>query len=198
MWRNIKNKIIGHADVFFTPFNKIALKINGGGYGTNLKIKGFLRIHNPKGKIIIGDNVRINSAEWANPIGFTGRTNLKVIGAGLIKIGNNVGISCASFVANTSITIGDRVLIGAGVKIYDTDFHSLNKNERFDAAQKDVSVHSNSVQIGDDCFIGAGAMILKGVQIGDNVVVGANSVVTRNLESNSIYAGNPAILIRKL
>ena len=61
-----------------------------------------------------------------------------------------------------------------------------------------MSVHSNSVQIGDDCFIGAGAMILKGVQIGDNVVVGANSVVTRNLESNSIYAGNPAILIRKL
>ena len=198
MWRTIKNKIIGHADIFFTPFNKIALKINGGGYGTNLKIKGFLRIHNPKGKIIIGDNVRINSAEWANPIGFTGRTNLKVIGVGLIKIGNNVGISCASFVANTSIKIGDLVLIGAGVKIYDTDFHSLNKDERFDIGAKQVNVCTKKIMIGNDCFIGAGTIILKGVQIGDNVIVGANSVVTKNLEGNAIYAGNPATLIRKL
>lgn len=40
MWRNIKNKIIGHADVFFTPFNKIALKINGGGVRDEFKNKG--------------------------------------------------------------------------------------------------------------------------------------------------------------
>ena len=31
MWRNIKNKIIGHADILFTPINKLLLKINGGG-----------------------------------------------------------------------------------------------------------------------------------------------------------------------
>lgn len=33
MWRNIKNKIIGHADVLFTPLNKLAIKVNGGGTG---------------------------------------------------------------------------------------------------------------------------------------------------------------------
>lgn len=198
MWRDLKNKIIGHADVFFTPLNKIVIKVNGGGYGTHLKVKGILRIHNPKGTIIIGNNVRINLAEWANPIGFTGRTNFKVISTGTIKVGNDVGISCASFVSNSEITIGNRVLIGAGVKIYDTDFHSLNKEERFATMRKVENINTNKISIGDDCFIGAGTMILKGVQIGDNVVVGANSVVTKNLESNAIYAGNPAKMIRKI
>lgn len=198
MWRDLKNKIIGHADFLFTPFNKIVIKMNGGGYGTNLKVKGIIRIHNPNGRVVIGNNVRINSAEWANPIGFPGRTNLKVIGTGSIKIGNDVGISCASFVANTQIAIGDRVLIGAGVKIYDTDFHSLNKDERVGTTYKDNSVYSKEISIGNDCFIGAGTMILKGVHIGDNVVVGASSVVTRDLESNAIYAGNPARIIRKI
>ena len=198
MWREIKNKIIGHADVLFTPLNKMVIKVNGGGYGKHLKVKGILRIHNPKGTIIIGNNVRINSAAWANPIGFAGRTNFKVIGAGTIKIGDNVGISCGSFVANSGITIGNRVLIGAGVKIYDTDFHSLDKEERFSAAREAEKICTREISIGNDCFIGAGTMILKGVQIGDNVIVGANSVVTKNLESNAIYAGNPARIIRRI
>ena len=170
----------------------------GGGYGTNLKVKGILRIQNKKGKNKIVNNVLINSADWANPIGFIGKTNLKVIGTGSIKVGNDVGISCTSFVASSKIIIGDRVLIGAGVKIYDTDFHSLDKKERFSDMRKRENVCTKEIQIGNDCFIGAGTMILKGVQIGDNVVVGANSVVTGKLESNAIYAGNPAKIIRKI
>lgn len=121
-----------------------------------------------------------------------------MIGAGIIKIGDNVGISCASFVANSEVIIGNRVLIGAGAKIYDTDFHSLNKEERAAVPQKTENMNTKKISIGDDCFIGAGTMILKGVQIGNNVVVGANSVVTKNLESNAIYAGNPAKMIRKI
>lgn len=64
--------------------------------------------------------------------------------------------------------------------------------------RKRENVCTKEIQIGNDCFIGAGTMILKGVQIGDNVVVGANSVVTGKLESNAIYAGNPAKMIRKI
>ena len=155
-----------------------------------------LRIHNPKGFIRLGNNVRINSAEWSNPIGYVGKTNFKIVGAASIEIGDDVGISCASFVANTKITVGDRVLIGAGVKMYDTDFHSLDMNERIDK-QNEVVV-SKEIIIGNDCFIGAGVTILKGVHIGDNVVIGANSLVTKDLQSNGIYAGSPAKLIRRL
>ncbi|MCO4560952.1 hexose O-acetyltransferase [Streptococcus infantarius subsp. infantarius] len=46
--------------------------------------------------------------------------------------------------------------------------------------------------IGDNVFIGWGATILGGAHIGDNVIIGANAVVSGNIDSNSVYAGNPA------
>ena len=49
-----------------------------------------------------------------------------------------------------------------------------------------------SISIGDNCFVGLGALILPGVQIGDNCVVGAGSVVTKAVESGTVVAGNPA------
>ena len=48
------------------------------------------------------------------------------------------------------------------------------------------------VKIGNNVFIGAGAIILCGVSIGDNVIVGAGSVVTNNIPSNLVVGGNPA------
>lgn len=48
------------------------------------------------------------------------------------------------------------------------------------------------VTIGNNVFIGAGAIILPGVSVGDNVVIGAGSVVTKDVLSNTIVAGNPA------
>ncbi|WP_440878367.1 acyltransferase [Vibrio natriegens] len=50
--------------------------------------------------------------------------------------------------------------------------------------------------IGDNCFIGAHAIIMPGVTIGDQVIVGAGSVVTKNIPSNSIVVGNPARVIK--
>ncbi|WP_279151671.1 acyltransferase [Photobacterium iliopiscarium] len=50
--------------------------------------------------------------------------------------------------------------------------------------------------IGDRCFIGVNSIIMPGVCIGDDVIVGAGSIVTKNVPSNSIVAGNPAILIK--
>lgn len=51
--------------------------------------------------------------------------------------------------------------------------------------------------IGDNCFIGVGAIIMCGVSIGNNSIVGAGSIVTKNVPANCIVAGNPAIIIRK-
>ena len=52
--------------------------------------------------------------------------------------------------------------------------------------------------IGDNVFIGWGATILGGAHIGDNVIIGANAVVSGNVDSNSVYAGNPARKIMSL
>ena len=55
-----------------------------------------------------------------------------------------------------------------------------------------------NVKIGNNCFIGAKAIILPGVSIGDNVIVGAGSVVTKNIPSNVVVAGNPAKIIMSI
>ena len=51
--------------------------------------------------------------------------------------------------------------------------------------------------IGDNVYIGAGAVILGEVTVGDNVVIGANAVVTKDVPSNSIAAGVPAKIIKE-
>lgn len=52
--------------------------------------------------------------------------------------------------------------------------------------------YRNPIHIGNNVFIGVGAIILPGITIGNNVIVAAGSVVTKNIEDNSVYAGNPA------
>lgn len=52
--------------------------------------------------------------------------------------------------------------------------------------------------IGDNVYIGAGAIIMNPVNIGDNVIIGAGSVVTKDIPSNCVVAGNPAKIIRHI
>lgn len=54
------------------------------------------------------------------------------------------------------------------------------------------------VHIGENCRIGAGAVIVPGVTIGDNTVIGAGSVVTKDIPSNSAAVGNPCKVLREI
>lgn len=54
------------------------------------------------------------------------------------------------------------------------------------------------VTIGNNCFIGAGSIVLPNVSIGDNVIIGAGSVVTHSIPSNTVAAGNPAKIVMSL
>ena len=56
---------------------------------------------------------------------------------------------------------------------------------------------TGKVKIGHACFIGANAVICKGVSIGDNSIVGAGSVVTKDIPANEIWGGNPAKFIKE-
>lgn len=151
---------------------------------------------NPKGVCNIGDNFHMSNGVRFNPIGFPQPCQIVVTAGAILKIGENVGISQASIICHHSITIEDNVKIGGGVKVYDTNFHTLNpdirRNHEQDMANKKVA----PVVIKHDAFIGAGSIILPGVTIGANSIVGAGSVVTKNIPDNQIWGGNPAKYIK--
>ena len=161
----------------------------------NLKIYGKLRVFG-HGAIRIGKDVTINSCLSSNPIGGPTYTVFSLKEHSVLKIGNRVGISNAAIVCHERVTIGDRTLIGGGVKIYDTDFHSLDYKVRGDYANEVAK--TKPVTIGEDVFVGAHSIILKGVTIGDRSIVGAGSVVTKDIPADEVWAGNPAKCIRKL
>ena len=110
-----------------------------------------------------------------------------------IFIGDKVIINMnCTFVDNNRIDIGSNVLIAPNVQIY-TPHHPLDYRERRESKE-----YSYPVTIGKDCWIGGGAIILPGVTIGDRCIIGAGSVVTRDVPSDSLAVGNPAVVKRKL
>ena len=146
------------------------------------------------GTIRIGHDVVINSSFAANPVGGV-CTCLLIKGSGaVIEIEDRAGMSNALIAAREHVRIGKDVNLGAGCKIFDTDFHSLDWEERRD----DVNIPSRPVVIGDRSFIGGSAIILKGVTVGEEAVVGAGAVVTRDVPAGEIWAGNPAKFVKRL
>ena len=149
-----------------------------------------------KGKIVLGDNLQMNNALMDNQIGYNCPCIFRAENGNII-VGNNVGISQSTLIAKgADIIIGNHVKIGGGVKIYTTDFHSLDYEERRNADLDMNNRSCSSVSIEDDCFIGAGVIILKGVHIGARCVIGAGSVVTKNIPSDTIAVGNPCVVIK--
>lgn len=145
-----------------------------------------------EGKIRIGRDVVINSGFQANPVGGW-RTTFILKGRGaVIEIGDGAALSNVVFAAYARISVGKHVHIGAGAKIFDNDFHSLDFAERM----ADTGIRSAPVVLGDRCFIGGDAIILKGVTVGEEAVVGAGAVVTRDVPPGEVWAGNPARMVR--
>lgn len=117
-----------------------------------------------------------------------------------IYFGNNceVNMNC-TFLDDNKIIIGDNALIAPNVQIY-TAFHPKNAKERFGEPKKDGSFEFCKTQtapviIGNNVWIGGGAIIMPGVTIGDNVVIGAGSVVTKDIPSNVIAYGVPCKVV---
>ena len=193
--KKIKSLIIKIKWLPFALYNQFVMKLRRIETGGEFLCFGPLFIRGT-GTIKMGNKVRINSCRETNPIGGDTRTILFAKGNSSILIGNHVGISNTAIVALKSIEIEDDVMIGAGCKIYDHDFHSVHYEERM--LPGDVGVVSKPVKIKKGAFIGAHTIVLKGVTIGEKSVVGAGSVVTKSIPDHEIWAGNPAKFIRKI
>ncbi len=118
-----------------------------------------------------------------------------------IYLGSNceINMNCVFLDCNT-ITIGNNTLIAPGVHIY-TVFHPTNAKERFSEPRDDGSFSfckslTAPVSIGNNVWIGGGAIIMPGVCIGDNVVIGAGSVVTKSIPRDWVAYGNPCKIQR--
>ncbi|MDN4163003.1 sugar O-acetyltransferase [Nocardioides abyssi] len=116
-----------------------------------------------------------------------------------VDYGTNISIGARCF-ANfglvaldvAAITIGDDVQIGPNVQLL-TPTHPLEpgpRRDKWEAAQP--------ITIGDNVWLGGGAIVLPGVTIGENTVVGAGSVVTKDLPPNVVAVGNPARVVKQL
>ena len=200
MWFYIKKLINMYIGIWWTLINKVSFKLNGVKFGKQFYARGKVYVfkHQKESRIEIGNCAYINSASWANPIGYGDRVYIQMVDNGILKIGDYCGISNTAITCANHITIGDRVMIGAGCKIYDTDFHALDYDERIKGNYPGAPIKTAPIQIDDGVFIVAGVLILKGVHIGEYSVIGAGSVVTKDVPSYEIWGGNPAHFIRKL
>src|SRR5262249_20643850 len=126
------------------------------------------------GAIEIGDDVTLDGQP---SFVFGNRANERP----RVVIGDHtyIGFNC-SFTASASITIGKHCLLAASVQISDYDGHPLDAARRR-AGEPAPPDSVRPVIIGDDVWIGAGVLILKGVRIGDRAVIGAASVVTKDV-----------------
>jgi maltose O-acetyltransferase len=121
-----------------------------------------------------------------------------------IGIGDNcfVNANC-TFLDCNRITIGANTLIGPAVQLL-TSTHAASAAERLifddpdDPGRARYVTRALPVEIGPDCWIGAGAIVLPGVSIGAGATIGAGSVVTRPVPANVLAQGSPARVVRSL
>jgi hypothetical protein len=143
----------------------------------------------PDSVLLLGRNVHLASSLRSNPLGCFQPCVLRTLAPkACLVLGANAGASGAVLCAGLSIEVGEGTLIGSGAMIIDNDFHVLTA----EGWRGEMRSNARAIRIGREVFIGARAIILKGVTIGDRAVIGAGAVVTRDVPANSIAAGNPA------
>lgn len=154
-------------------FNKMKVYLSQRRWEKGMQVK-----ISPESSISIGKNNN-----------FRRNLQLRAVYQGKIEIGDNCFFNTnVSITSLCSIKIGDNVKIANNVVIVDHDHDFQNGL---------VGYKSGPITIENDVWIGANAVILKGVNIGSNSVVAAGSVVRNDVPSHCIVAGVPAEIVKK-
>ena len=145
----------------------------------------------------IGENVKI--FDFVNLYGCEIGSNSKIgtfveIQKGA-KIGQNCKISSHSFICE-GVTIEDNVFVAHGVMFINDIYPRATNPEGALQTEADWKCIPTLVKKG--ASLGSNATILAGITVGENAIVGAGSVVTKDVPPNTIVAGNPARIIRKI
>ena len=110
-----------------------------------------------------------------------------------IHVGNHFFANFGCVILDVcEVRFGENCMLAPGVHIY-TATHPINPIERNKGPE-----FGKPVIIGNNCWIGGGAIINPGVTIGDNVVIASGAVVTKDVPSNVVVGGNPARIIKEI
>jgi len=165
--------------------------------GNKVVFKGFPNyIITNRATIAIGNNTTINSSNRGYHANMYNTCKLLADRPNAsIKIGDNCRIHGSCIHAYSSITIGNNCLIAANTQIIDGNGHALS----FDNTSNRINTtdEGKPIIIEDNVWIGLNCIILGGTHIKEGAIIAANSVVKGVVSSNSIYQGNPAILVKQ-
>jgi acetyltransferase-like isoleucine patch superfamily enzyme len=143
--------------------------------------------------VVLGDRVRVYA--W---------TRFSLEPTGSVEVGEDATLVGAMFMGADRIRIGARTIVSYFVTVADCDFHPRETDARRRDAiaiapggdPADVAeLRTAPVTIGDDVWIGIGAIVLKGVTIGDGAQIAPGAVVTRDVPAAGRVAGNPGQIV---
>jgi len=220
-----KKLTVGDEGMKFFIFYELITSLLGsisGGLGLFLRKKFYSRLFiNPTPGLVVGRNVTIRNSRKIN-IGrnvffddntlIDGRGGDQQFGVelgdevilnrncmlkaktGQIKLGNKTNIGTNSVIVSyTGVEIGESVLVAGGCYINQGGYNIDDTSEKM---VDNGVVSKGPIKIGNNVWIGTGAIILDNVTIGDNAVIAAGAVVNKDVPASAIVGGTPAKLIR--
>lgn len=129
------------------------------------------------------------------PLNSVRRWAIKLCGFNVGKevyIGGDLIIASINSEKSCRLSIGNRVAIGPRVTLI------LSSDANWSKLADKIPAIKGSIELGDDCWIGAGVIIMPNVKIGSCSIVGAGSVVTKDVPDNVVVVGSPAKIIKKI
>jgi acetyltransferase-like isoleucine patch superfamily enzyme len=179
---------------FYVP---LILRLKGVEIGKKVKFYGMPIVDKYYGsRIIIESYAVLCSHSRFTALGVNHPVILRTLNSSAtITIGENSGLSGTTICSALGVDIGRECLVGANVIISDTDFHSLNVNNR---RHNSKNICVKSITICNNVFLGVNTIVLNGSYIGENSVIGAGSVVKAHVPENQIWAGQPVKYIRSV
>jgi len=187
---------VSHVRTWLGQLWRLESRLKGVEFGGPARFEGRPVISRwPGSRLLLGAGVSLNSSTRSNPLGCFQPCVLRTLAPGAeLILEENSGLSGAVLCAGQSIRIGAGTLIGSGAMLLDNDFHALDPSG---AWRNEYTANARPIRVGKSVFIGARAIILKGVTIGDRAVIGAGAVVTQDVPADHLAAGNPARIIPK-
>ena len=162
----------------------------------NIKEKVLIEEIQPYKQYLFLDNAKVNIGQESRI-----RCSTRVQYGGQLNIGKSTFINEGTDIrADNLVEIGDYTIISYGVDIFDTNTHSTSWRDRYNAIassslhkiEGEAKPKNKPIRIGNYCWIGKKAAILKGVTLEDKVIVALGAVVNSSVPEEYVAYGNPA------